>query len=169
MGITSCESHGWSSRPEKRTTAPISSCAFERTSLVRSQEVLEDLGALRRRAPAFLEVYSFEANVARRLYESSGDKSYLERGIAVALEARKRAPSDPRPLANLFYIYLEAGRYLEAEKVLEQLEDIDPAGSLFKRGLLIESQGHPEEGSGSHGRGHAPPALLARSPHAGQS
>jgi serine/threonine-protein kinase len=109
-------------------------------------KVLEDLGALRRRAPDFLEVYSFEANVARRLYESSGDESYMKRGIEVAQEARKRAPTDPRPLASLFYIYLKAKNYLEAEKVLEHLEDLDPAGSLFKRGLLIESQGRPEEG-----------------------
>lgn len=110
------------------------------------EEVLDKLGALRQRSPAFVEAYSLEANVARRLYKVSGDERYLERGIAVAKQARERAPGDPRPLANLFYLYLDAGRAPEAEKVLEQLEDIDPAGSLFKRGLLAESQGHPKEG-----------------------
>ncbi len=109
-------------------------------------EVLSGLEDLRRRAPAFLEVYSLEANVARQLYKLSGDKHYLEQGIVVAQEAQKRAPSDPRPLANLFYLYLDAGRSTEAEKFLKQLEDIDPAGSRFKLGLLAESQGRPEEG-----------------------
>ncbi|HSS49385.1 MAG TPA: tetratricopeptide repeat protein [Thermoanaerobaculia bacterium] len=93
-----------------------------------------------------MEVYSLEANVARRLYTSSGEKHYLDQGIAVAQEARQRAPSDPRPLGNLFYLYLDAGLYTEAEKALEQLEGVDPIGSLFKRGLLVEKQGHPQEG-----------------------
>ncbi|MFY9821473.1 MAG: protein kinase [Thermoanaerobaculia bacterium] len=110
------------------------------------REILDQLKSLRQRAPAFLEVYSLEANVARRLYALSGDKHYLERGIAVALQGQERAPSDPRPLGNLFYLYLDAGRYKEAEKTLEQLKDIDPAGSLFKRGMLAERQGHPQEG-----------------------
>jgi serine/threonine protein kinase/Flp pilus assembly protein TadD len=109
------------------------------------KEVLDGLGALRKRAPAFVEVYSLEANVARRLYTSSGDKRYLERGIAVARQARQRAPGDSRPLSNLFYLYLDAGRYPEAETVLEQLKDVDPAGSMFEGGMLAERQGHPQE------------------------
>lgn len=109
-------------------------------------KVLDDLKALRQRAPTFVEAYSLEANVARTLYKSSGDRHYLDRGIEVALQARKQAPQDPRPLRNLFYLYLDAGLYPKAERVLERLGDIDPIGGMFKRGLLIESEGYPEEG-----------------------
>ncbi|HEY2289147.1 MAG TPA: protein kinase [Thermoanaerobaculia bacterium] len=111
-----------------------------------SKEILNDVEDLRRRAPAFVEAYSLEVDVARSLYKSSGDKHYLDRGIEVAMAAQKLAPDDPRPLSNFFYLYLAAGRYTDAEKVLNQLEEVDPAGSLFKRGLLAESQGHPKEG-----------------------
>jgi tetratricopeptide (TPR) repeat protein len=113
-------------------------------------KVLNDLEALRQRAPNFVDVYSLEANVARWLYKSTGDEEYLKRGIAVAQDAQKQAPNnDPRPLSNFFYLYLEAGRYAAAEEVLDQLEgvDPDPTSNLFKRGVLIESQGRrPEEG-----------------------
>ena len=109
------------------------------------EEVLDRLGALRRKAPAFLEVYSLEANVARRLYVLKGDRSYLERGIDVAREAQERAPGDPRPLANLFDLYLYAGRYEEAGGVLSRLARTDPAGSLLRQGQLAERQGHPQQ------------------------
>ena len=59
------------------------------------QEVLDRLGALRQKSPAFLEVYSLEANVARRIYLLKGDARYLERGLDVARQAHERAPGDP--------------------------------------------------------------------------
>jgi eukaryotic-like serine/threonine-protein kinase len=109
------------------------------------REVLERLGALRSKAPDFLEIYSLEANVARRLYLLHGDAHYLERGIAVASQAHERAPGDPRPLANLFDLYLDAGSYPQAEAVLAQLSAVDPAGSLLRRGQLAERRGRPQE------------------------
>jgi tetratricopeptide (TPR) repeat protein len=109
------------------------------------QGVLERLGALRNKAPDFLETYSLEANVALRLYDLKGDKRYLERGIDVASQARERAPGDPRPLANLFDLYLMAGSYPQADAVLAQLAAADPAGSLLRRGKLAERRGSPQE------------------------
>ncbi|HSS75758.1 MAG TPA: protein kinase [Thermoanaerobaculia bacterium] len=109
------------------------------------QKVLDGLGALRQKSPGFLEVYSLEANVARRLYLIKSDSHYLERGIQVAQQARERAPADPRPLANLFDLFLDAGRYEEADTVLTRLAEADPAGSLLRRGQLLERQGHPEQ------------------------
>lgn len=109
------------------------------------QEVMDRLGALRERAPGFLEIYTLEANLARRLYLLKGDKSYLEQGIEVANQARERAPGDPRPLANLFDLFLDARDYPRAEAVLVQLAAADPAGSLLRRGQLAEQQGRPQE------------------------
>jgi serine/threonine-protein kinase len=109
------------------------------------QEVLDRLGALRQKSPAFLEVYSLEANVARRLYALQSDTRYLERGLDVARQAHARAPGDPRPLANLFDLYLDAGQYSQADAVLAKLAEVNPAGSLLRRGQLAERRGHPQE------------------------
>ncbi|MFL6196573.1 MAG: protein kinase domain-containing protein [Thermoanaerobaculia bacterium] len=112
-----------------------------------SDDVLARLDALRNRAPAFLEAGSFEAKVALRLYEDTLEPRYLERGLAVAKETLQAAPAsgDPAPLEALFRLNLAAGRLDEAEAVLAQLADIDPAGSLRQQGLLAERRGRPAE------------------------
>ena len=90
---------------------------------------------------------SYEAKVALRLYEDTGEPRYLERGLAVAKEALQAAPAsgDPAPLDALFRLNLAAGRLDDAEAVLTQLAEIDPAGSLFQKGQLAERRGRPTE------------------------
>ncbi|MFY9821465.1 MAG: tetratricopeptide repeat protein, partial [Thermoanaerobaculia bacterium] len=110
-----------------------------------SDDALARLEALRRSAPSFVEAYSQEAKVARRLYQNTGEPRYLERGLAVAREAQRVAPADPRPLEVLFELELTAGHLDEAEAALAKLQEIDPAGSLLQRGLLAERRGHPQE------------------------
>jgi len=108
-------------------------------------DVLARLAELRQSAPSFIEAYSLEAKVARRLYLDTGESRYLERGLGVAREALQRAPGDPRPREALFELELSAGRLDEAEAVLGKLEEIDPAGSLLQRGLLAERRGRLQE------------------------
>jgi tetratricopeptide (TPR) repeat protein/predicted Ser/Thr protein kinase len=112
-----------------------------------SDDALTRLDALRKKAPGFLEAGSFEARVALRLYQDTGDPRYLERGLAVAKETLQAAPAsgDPAPLEALFLLNLAAGRLDEAEAVLAQLAEIDPAGSLLQQGLLAERRGRPAE------------------------
>jgi tetratricopeptide (TPR) repeat protein/tRNA A-37 threonylcarbamoyl transferase component Bud32 len=112
-----------------------------------SDDALARLDALRKKAPTFLEAGSFEAKVALRLYEDTGESRYLERGLTVAKEALKAAPAsgDPAPLDALFHLNLAAGRLDEADTILAQLAEIDPAGSLFQRGQLAERRGRPAE------------------------
>ena len=112
-----------------------------------SDGALTRLDALRKKAPAFLEVGSFEARVALRLYQDTGEPRYLERGLAVAKETLQTAPEsgDPAPLNALFHLNLAAGRLDDAEAVLTRLAEIDPAGSLLQRGLLAERRGRPAE------------------------
>jgi len=105
------------------------------------KELLGQLEALRQGAPKFVEVYLLEAVIYRRLHELTKETSYLDPGIVIAEQYRKLAPDDPRPLKDLAYLYLAAGRYPEAETVLAQLAKVDPAASLFRRGLLEERQG----------------------------
>jgi tetratricopeptide (TPR) repeat protein len=113
-----------------------------------SDDALARLDALRKKAPAFLEAGSFEAKVALRLYEDTRESRYLERGLTVAKEALQTAPAsgDPAPLDALFRLDLAAGRLDDAEAVLTQLAEIDPAGSLLQQGLLAERRGRPAEG-----------------------
>jgi tetratricopeptide (TPR) repeat protein len=106
---------------------------------------LDRLEEIRKSAPSFVEAYWVEAKVARRLYLDTGESRYLARGLAVAREALRRAPGDPRPLETLFELELSAGRLDDAEATLARLEEIDPAGSLLQRGLLAERRGRPRE------------------------
>jgi serine/threonine-protein kinase len=112
-----------------------------------SDDALARLEALRKKAPAFLEAGSYEAKVALRLYEDTGEPRYLELGLAVAKEALQAAPAsgDPAPLDALFRLNLAAGRLDDAEAILTQRAEIDPAGSLFQRGQLAERRGRPAE------------------------
>lgn len=107
--------------------------------------LLRELGALRGRAPGFIEAFVLEAAVARRLYSDTGDRKYLEHGIEVARQARELAPEDPRPLASLFDLDLEAGHLDEAEGLLGRLEALDPASTLLRRGQLAERRGEGEK------------------------
>jgi serine/threonine-protein kinase len=109
------------------------------------EEILARLGQLRQRAPKFVDVYMLEIWVASRRYTETGDDRYLRRGLAVADQALDVAPNDPRPLSTLFTLYLDAGRLADAEAILRRMQEIDPAGSLLRRGQLAERQQRPEE------------------------
>jgi tetratricopeptide (TPR) repeat protein/predicted Ser/Thr protein kinase len=109
------------------------------------EEVLTRLGELRQRTPSFLDACVLEAKVARKLYLDTGAARYLDRGMAVAQEARRIAPDDYQPLDIFFLLNLDSGRLDEAERVLARMEELDPAGSLLRRGQLAEKRGQPEE------------------------
>jgi serine/threonine-protein kinase len=107
--------------------------------------MLAGLEELRQRAPSFLEIYLLEARVARKLYSDTGEKRYLDLGLARSKEALEMVPDDPRPLETLFTLNLQSGRLDDAEAILERMEEADPAGSLLRRGQLAERREHPEE------------------------
>jgi serine/threonine protein kinase/tetratricopeptide (TPR) repeat protein len=109
------------------------------------EQVLAGLEQLRQRAPLFIEAYSLEAQVANRRYFDTGESRFLERGLAVAGKATELAPADARPLEILFELDLSAGRFDAAKAVLVHLEEVDPAGSLLRRGQLAERQGRGAE------------------------
>ncbi|MEP7009579.1 MAG: protein kinase [Acidobacteriota bacterium] len=104
--------------------------------------LLSDLAALRSRAPAMIEIYSLEASVAVRRFGETGERRYLDRGLDLARQAQRLAPDDPRPLASLFDLELQAGNLDEAQKVLDAFEPMDPAAALRRRGQLAERRGN---------------------------
>ncbi len=109
------------------------------------EQILVSLEELRRRVPKFVDAYMLESWVAKRRYLDTGEERYLQQALTVAEEALEVAPGDPRLLASLFSLHLDTGRLDEAEGVLEQMEESDPAGSLLRRGQLAERRGSPEE------------------------
>lgn len=109
------------------------------------EQVLVALEDLRRREPKFVDATMLEIWVAKRRYLDTGERRYLLRGLTVAKQALDIAPGDPRLLASLFSLHLDTGRLDEAEAVLEQMKESDPAGSLLRRGQLAERRGQPEE------------------------
>ncbi len=110
------------------------------------EQILERLGNLRRRAPAFLEAYSLESGIAASLFRTSGDRRYLDRGLEVAHRAREMAPGDPRPLNSLFDLTLAAGRLDDAAALLKDIERMAPGapGLLLRQARLAEQRGEPE-------------------------
>ncbi|HEY7215747.1 MAG TPA: protein kinase, partial [Thermoanaerobaculia bacterium] len=107
--------------------------------------ILSQLAELRQRAPRFLDAYMLETWVASRRYLDTGDERYRDRGLAVAQEALKIAPRDPRPLVALFSAFLDSGRLDDAEDILKRIQEVDPAGSLLRRGQLAERRGRSDE------------------------
>lgn len=102
------------------------------------------LEALRGEAPKMIEVYSLEASIARRRFGETGDRRYLDRGLEIARRARRLAPDDPRPLASLFDLELQAGHLDRAEELLDSFENLDPAAALLRRGQLAERRGQDD-------------------------
>ncbi len=102
--------------------------------------ILQQLKALRERAPRFLEVYLLEIEVARFQHFFSRQPEILRRAFAVAGEARKMAPEDRRVLRALFYTALEGGDLPRAEEALSQFERVDPGDVAIlelRSGLLL--------------------------------
>lgn len=105
---------------------------------------LDALKKLREEAPRMIDVYSLEASVSRRRFGETGDRRYLDRGLDLARQARAIAPDDPRPLASLFDLELQAGHLDRAETLLGSIEAVDPAGALLRRGQLAERRGQDD-------------------------
>jgi Flp pilus assembly protein TadD len=107
------------------------------------QEILAQLEELEQRAPEFLAASSLAASLSAELYQASGDRQLLERGLAAAGQARGLAPEDPRPQGALFDLLLAANRPEEAARVLVDLEKVAVSASdlLLRRARLAERQG----------------------------
>ncbi len=105
------------------------------------------LAALRERAPLFVEAGVLEAEILRRRFLDSRDRSLLERATAVLTRLRELAPDDPRPLAVLFEVALTREDLDGAERTLAELqrqEPGDPSVLMQRAQLLLRRQAAPE-------------------------
>lgn len=110
-------------------------------------ELLAALAALRRRAPAFLEISLLEARTLRQAFYFSKDEALVDRAFALLDEAQETAPGDPRVLFERFDLARESGRWPVAEKALAALDEVAPGdpGALERQADLAVHQGRKED------------------------
>ncbi len=112
-----------------------------------AEPVLDELSAIRRRSPRFVEAYLLEAQLLGLRFFDGRDADDLERALARASEARTMAPRDPRPLMALLELAIPAERLDEAEEALRALEALAPGQTpvMVRRALYLERRGAPAE------------------------
>ncbi|HSF41424.1 MAG TPA: Wzy polymerase domain-containing protein [Thermoanaerobaculia bacterium] len=111
------------------------------------ETLLDQLAAIRRRAPRFLDVYLLEAKVARRRFYTSRDPADLSRGLAVIEEARRLFPKNPQPLFSQIDLALASQDLDLAQKTLEELETLLPGDVrlLERRARILSARGESKE------------------------
>jgi tetratricopeptide (TPR) repeat protein len=109
--------------------------------------ILEELGALRRRSPRFLDVYLTEARAARQRFWETRNPDDLRRAFDVARQARDLAPEAPETLLLLTDIALAGRSLAEAEEALGRLDRLLPGDVrvLEKHAFLANAQGEPDK------------------------
>jgi serine/threonine-protein kinase len=109
--------------------------------------ILEQLQALRRRSPRFLDAYLTEAQTARQRFWETRKPEDLQRAFAVARQARDLAPEAPETLLVLTDLARTAQDFALARETLGELERLLPGDVrvLERRALLMGAQGRPAE------------------------
>ena len=112
-----------------------------------SNSVLQDLAAIRRNSPRFLETYLLAARVGRYRFWHSRDPRDLEEAFQRIAEARELAPDDPRPLIILTDLALARSDVQLAYTTLKHLEELLPndARLLDLRSRILETEGKAGE------------------------
>jgi eukaryotic-like serine/threonine-protein kinase len=112
-----------------------------------SQRLLEEVEALRRKTPRFVEVILMEADLLKLRFFASRNPADAERARGLLDEARHLAPGDSRPLWLLATVALADEQLGEAEAAIAELERQIPGDTRvhFLKALLAERQGRTDE------------------------
>lgn len=107
------------------------------------ETLLDELAALRQRAPNIIDIHLLEGRAALMAYHDSRDPAWIERGFELMEQAADLAPWDLAPLLLRFDLALVDERLDEAEQVLERIEASRPGepGALQRRAQLAEQLG----------------------------
>ena len=109
--------------------------------------LMTQLEALRRSSPRFLEAYLLEARLGHLKFFRSHTPRDLERTLELLQQAHGLAEDDPRPLIQLFHVFLVTKQRLgEAERIVADLESLMPGDVrlLSMRALLFEGRGEKQ-------------------------
>jgi tetratricopeptide (TPR) repeat protein/TolB-like protein len=112
-----------------------------------SRRLLEEVEALRRQAPRFVEVLLLEADLYSLRFFDSRDPADAERARGLLAEARRLAPGDPRPLWFLANVDLTAEQLRDAEAAVAELAEQVPGDNRVQmlRARLAEHRGWTDE------------------------
>jgi serine/threonine-protein kinase len=111
-------------------------------------ELLARLDALRQRAPAFVDPYLLEAQLAVNLFTSkTRDPALLDKALALLDQAGALAPGDPEVWQTRAWAEIQAGRLDAAEATLAAFERLAPGDVrvLELEASLEERRGRPEK------------------------
>jgi len=108
---------------------------------------LEELRAIRRSSPRFLDSYLMEAEAGRFRFWHSRDPRDLEEAFQRVAEARDLAPGDSRPLVTLTDLALARNDAQLAYETLARLEELIPGDArlLDLRSRILEAEGKAGE------------------------
>ena len=120
---------------------------WEHRGVAPSQRLLDEVEALRKETPRFIEVILLEANLASLRFFGSRDPADATRARGLLDEAQRIAPADPRPLQLLATVALDAEQLEVAEAAIAELEQKIPGDTRVHvlQALLAERQGRPDE------------------------
>ncbi len=94
---------------------------------VTRESLLEEIVAVRRSSPGFLEAHLEEANAARFLFESTRSPEYLEQARGAIERGLDLAPTDTRALAMAIDVAIATSAFEEAELRLSELSALVPS------------------------------------------
>lgn len=123
--------------------------AFDWRPGTRESKILrQQLEALQKRSPRFVEAAMLETKIAVHCYQETGEPALLERALERATWARTLAPENPQVLLELAHVEIQGGRLQDAEQILESLEKIAPGdiGPLDARAVLHDKRGETAAG-----------------------
>jgi tetratricopeptide (TPR) repeat protein/TolB-like protein len=120
---------------------------WEHRGVSSSKRLLEEVEALRRKNPRFVEAILLEANLSSLRFFDSRDPADAERARGLLDEARRLAPGDPRPLWLRVIVALATEQLGDAEAALAELERQIPGDNRVHvlEALLAEHRGRPAE------------------------
>jgi serine/threonine-protein kinase len=120
---------------------------WEHRGVSPSKRLLEEVEALRRKNPRFVEAILLEANLSSLRFFNSRDPADAERARGLLDEVRRLAPGDPRPLWLRAIVALATEQLGDAEAAMAELERQIPGDNRVHvlEALLAEHRGRPDE------------------------
>lgn len=109
--------------------------------------ILQQLAAIRARAPGFVRVYLLEAEILVDRFHTGREQSDIAAALRLTEAARKLAPRSPEPIMSWYSAVLAANRLDEADAALDRLHELSPGNAwvMHWRGQVLERRGQRAE------------------------
>jgi len=120
---------------------------LRRPEEVTLEDLLDRVDRIAERSPRFAPIHLLKAEIARTYFNTTRERSDLERALTAIGTAREIAPEDPRPLYSQVVVALDSDRLEVAEAAIDDLERVRPGDPriLALRAILLEKRNQPGE------------------------